>query len=227
MNDKAAAFKARMIERGLVQANEWIPSNQRALFKAVALALRQGVAVRVGDPEPVPSNPEPVAPPPSDPEPVPSNPVLPDRLVAFRLRKLLKKETWDPLAPKSEARLALEAWFKQFLAAESLLAGMKSRERSNLYSECFKVREALSAPKPPPSPEEAAKRRAAADKAKATRARKAAERPHVILGVAIGATQDEIKGAWKKAASKYHPDRGGDAELFKKARAAYEKLAGC
>lgn len=47
-----------------------------------------------------------------------------------------------------------------------------------------------------------------------------------ILGVAKGASQEEIKKAFKKAALKYHPDReGGDEQKFKEAGEAYEVLS--
>lgn len=44
------------------------------------------------------------------------------------------------------------------------------------------------------------------------------------LGVPKTATTSEIKKAFRKAAMKHHPDRGGDAETFKKVNAAYEVL---
>jgi curved DNA-binding protein CbpA len=49
--------------------------------------------------------------------------------------------------------------------------------------------------------------------------------PYLILGVAYGASQEEIKGAFRKLAHKYHPDKPtGDAEKFKKVTAAYSQL---
>lgn len=50
--------------------------------------------------------------------------------------------------------------------------------------------------------------------------------PHAVLGVAMGATLDEIKKAYRKACMQHHPDRGGDPEMFKRATAAYVKLGG-
>lgn len=39
------------------------------------------------------------------------------------------------------------------------------------------------------------------------------------------ATEDDIKKSYKKLALKYHPDRGGDAEMFKKVSEAYAVLS--
>ena len=53
------------------------------------------------------------------------------------------------------------------------------------------------------------------------------ESPWGILGVAPGATQAEIKTAYRKRALETHPDRNpdkADGEAFKKVQAAYEKL---
>ncbi len=46
-----------------------------------------------------------------------------------------------------------------------------------------------------------------------------------ILGVDAKATTDDIKNAYRRLASKNHPDKGGDAEEFKKIQAAYDKLS--
>lgn len=45
-----------------------------------------------------------------------------------------------------------------------------------------------------------------------------------ILGVAKGASQDEIKSAFRKKAHEHHPDKGGDAEKFKEINEAYQVL---
>lgn len=46
-----------------------------------------------------------------------------------------------------------------------------------------------------------------------------------LLEVAPTASGDELKKAYKKAALKHHPDKGGDAELFKDISRAYEVLS--
>lgn len=45
------------------------------------------------------------------------------------------------------------------------------------------------------------------------------------LGVQKGASKDEIRKAYRKLAMKEHPDKGGDAEKFKKISEAYEVLS--
>lgn len=45
-----------------------------------------------------------------------------------------------------------------------------------------------------------------------------------ILGVQKGASEDEIKKAYRKAAHQHHPDKGGDQEKFKEINEAYQVL---
>ncbi len=45
------------------------------------------------------------------------------------------------------------------------------------------------------------------------------------LGLQRGATDDEIKKAYRKLAMKHHPDRGGDQAKFKEVSTAYEALS--
>lgn len=46
-----------------------------------------------------------------------------------------------------------------------------------------------------------------------------------VLGLNRDATSDDIKKAYRKLAREHHPDKGGDAEKFKKVQEAYEVLS--
>jgi hypothetical protein len=46
-----------------------------------------------------------------------------------------------------------------------------------------------------------------------------------VLGLAPGASLDDVKRAFRKKALETHPDQGGDAEAFRGAQGAYEKLS--
>lgn len=48
--------------------------------------------------------------------------------------------------------------------------------------------------------------------------------PHAVLGVAPGATPDEVRAAWRSVARATHPDHGGDPAAFATAAAAYDHL---
>lgn len=45
-----------------------------------------------------------------------------------------------------------------------------------------------------------------------------------ILGLSSGASDEEIKKAYRKKAMEHHPDRGGNEDKFKEAKAAFEFL---
>jgi DnaJ-class molecular chaperone len=48
--------------------------------------------------------------------------------------------------------------------------------------------------------------------------------PLLVLELSGTPTWDEIKKQYRKLVMKYHPDRGGDADSFKRVQAAYELL---
>lgn len=50
------------------------------------------------------------------------------------------------------------------------------------------------------------------------------ESPYEILGIQSNATQDEIKSAMRKLVVKFHPDKQGDEDKFRKVMAAYTIL---
>jgi DnaJ-class molecular chaperone len=47
--------------------------------------------------------------------------------------------------------------------------------------------------------------------------------PLEILGLAPGASADDIEQAWRQLRSQHHPDRGGDAATFSAVKRAYEQ----
>jgi len=53
----------------------------------------------------------------------------------------------------------------------------------------------------------------------------ASDEYYSLLGVSKTASQDEIKRAFRKKAHELHPDKGGDAEKFKKVNEAYQTLS--
>jgi DnaJ-domain-containing protein 1 len=84
-------------------------------------------------------------------------------------------------------------------------------------------------PKPPPPPPGwAAWKKAHAGRLHTVNyvdAEKAAEAAdYKLLGVAPGASRDEIRRAFNKLAKENHPDVGGDAEIFAAIQAAYKRL---
>ncbi len=48
--------------------------------------------------------------------------------------------------------------------------------------------------------------------------------PHALLGVAAGASLDEMKAAFRRRARELHPDHGGDAAAFIALKRAYDGL---
>jgi DnaJ-class molecular chaperone len=51
------------------------------------------------------------------------------------------------------------------------------------------------------------------------------QNPYQTLGVNRDATADEIKRAYRRLASKHHPDRGGDTKVFQEIQTAYDTLS--
>lgn len=50
------------------------------------------------------------------------------------------------------------------------------------------------------------------------------EDAYAVLGLERGATESEVRAAWRRAARETHPDVGGDTVAFRVAREAYETL---
>jgi len=48
--------------------------------------------------------------------------------------------------------------------------------------------------------------------------------PYTILGVETNAPLDKCKKAYRRLAAKYHPDSGGDTEMFQKVNKAWEDI---
>ncbi len=45
-----------------------------------------------------------------------------------------------------------------------------------------------------------------------------------VLGLHVGASPQQVKDRFRSLAHKYHPDKGGDPEIFRTLLEAYEKL---
>ena len=45
-----------------------------------------------------------------------------------------------------------------------------------------------------------------------------------LLDLKPGASKDDVKKAFKELAKEYHPDLGGDAEIFQAMRAAHDRI---
>ena len=72
-----------------------------------------------------------------------------------------------------------------------------------------RAKKASEIPPPPPAPPNAEAQRA---------------RDLAILGLAEGASEKELKRAYRKQARAHHPDRGGSASKMQQINAAYERL---
>jgi curved DNA-binding protein len=48
--------------------------------------------------------------------------------------------------------------------------------------------------------------------------------PYEVLGISQGASEADAKKAYKKLASKHHPDKGGDTAKFQEVKEAYERI---
>ena len=69
------------------------------------------------------------------------------------------------------------------------------------------------------------KRRANENKRRrAERARFNSRDPRVVLGVSAAATKSNIRKAYHKLALRQHPNKGGNSNIFRKIKDAYDKL---
>lgn len=50
------------------------------------------------------------------------------------------------------------------------------------------------------------------------------QNPHATLGIPSTSSLNEARAAYRRAAQKHHPDKGGDAEVFKTMKAAFEAI---
>ena len=48
--------------------------------------------------------------------------------------------------------------------------------------------------------------------------------PYITLGVAVGTSKDECKKAWRALSHKYHPDNGGDKDMFDEVQKAWKAI---
>lgn len=48
--------------------------------------------------------------------------------------------------------------------------------------------------------------------------------PYSILGVTIGTSKDECKKAYRTLSRKYHPDNGGDKDMFDEVQKAWRAI---
>jgi len=46
-----------------------------------------------------------------------------------------------------------------------------------------------------------------------------------VLGVAVNASAEQVKDAYRILVKKHHPDMGGDAELFRRVQSAWEEFS--
>ena len=48
--------------------------------------------------------------------------------------------------------------------------------------------------------------------------------PYKLLAISANATNEELKRRWKILAMMYHPEKGGDADVFKEINSAYQQI---